>query len=476
MTLGARGYAGVFLIGFGFFAVAVAWAAYNAYVPLMLNGLGLSTAAIGAVMALDNVFGMTVQPLAGMVSDHTRSRLGRRLPYALIGAPIAAAALVLMPIAAELSVGVLIGVIGVFTFVMAGWRAPIVALMPDLVPSADRSRANGIINLMGSLGAVLMFALGGTLLAAFSYQGPLGFSGVLMVLAVAALVLLVREPQRFRADRFRILQLDDPDLDGTGRAAGAVAGAPAGVALKSIGDLDAATTATRAAHPPADPRPRRRGFLATVRGVIAPPLALDRGERRSLLGMLAAILLYTVGNNAVETFMTLYLHEELAVPETGVTTVLVPYFAAMIVWAVPAGILGHRFGRRNSMLVGLVAAVGVLIAMSFARDVTALMLLLPLFGVLWITVVVNALPLVVEMGGVTHIGTLAAYYYLAGSIGAVVSPVVFGVIRDATGEFSLLFWYAAAAFLAGAIALVTVRHGEARREPASEPTAAATVS
>ena len=37
---------------------------------------------------------------------------------------------------------------------VAAFRTPIIALMPDLVPSALRSKANGVINLMGGLVAL----------------------------------------------------------------------------------------------------------------------------------------------------------------------------------------------------------------------------------------------------------------------------------------------------------------------------------
>nr|WP_281245641.1 MFS transporter [Propionibacterium cyclohexanicum] len=117
--------------------------AYNAYLPFILSGAGLSTTGIGAVMALDNVFGLTVQPLIGMVSDHTMSPWGRRIPFALFCAPVAAVALATMPFVPKSAVPGLIAVVVVYALVMAMWRAPMVALMPDLTESAHRSRANG---------------------------------------------------------------------------------------------------------------------------------------------------------------------------------------------------------------------------------------------------------------------------------------------------------------------------------------------
>ena len=42
-------------------------------------------------------------------------------------------------------------VIIVFNFEMSIWRAPMIALMPDLMPDSQRSAANGVINLMGGI-------------------------------------------------------------------------------------------------------------------------------------------------------------------------------------------------------------------------------------------------------------------------------------------------------------------------------------
>ena len=153
------------------------------------------------------------------------------------------------------------------------------------------------------------------------------------------------------------------------------------------------------------------------------------------------IFLYTLGGNALDTFITLYLHDELGVPESEVTLRLLPYVGTMILFSIPAGFIGQRFGRRRSMLVALVASAVLFIAFYYMQDLATLTAIMPVFGVLWITVIVNALPLVVEMGGRRFTGTLTAYYYIAGSLGAVI--------------------------LAGACALFFVRHGEP--EPTREP-------
>ncbi|MBC8330864.1 MAG: MFS transporter, partial [Anaerolineae bacterium] len=157
-------YGKIFLLGFGFFGVSVLWSVYNAFVPIFLSErFGLAPAWIGFFMTLDNLAALFIQPPVGAWSDKLRSPIGRRMPFILIGAPISALAFGIIPIAAVLP----LFVAGTTTLLlsMALWRTPVVALMPDITPSNKRSQANGIINFMGGIGAIIAFLIGGQLYA-----------------------------------------------------------------------------------------------------------------------------------------------------------------------------------------------------------------------------------------------------------------------------------------------------------------------
>lgn len=437
----------LFMIGLGFFAVAASWAAYNAYLPLMLRDIGLAATSVGFIMALDNIFALTLQPLFGMLSDRTRSPLGRRIPFALVFAPIAAITLILLPVAGEISVPVLVGTVVIFAIAMACWRAPIVALMPDLVAPENRSKANGVINFMGSLGNVLIFGIGGLLVARFSYGGPFTMAGILMIVAVLLLVYFVRENEAFRSGKLGFVPLSDPMIE------------------VATDDDHVVTSENLTAELIEEviPEPLIDSTLySRLRNLIAPPLTLSTPQKRSLIFILVALFTYTLGSSAADTFVTTYLNEVLDVPKSRVTINLLPYLGASILFAIPAGYIGQWLGRRRSMMVGLAGSAVVFVILSTVDDIGTLRLLMPIYGVLWITVIVNALPLTVELGGVEHTGTLTAYYYLATSGGAVLGPILFGMIRDIMGDFTMLFIFAAAAFALGGIVLALfVRHGEA---------------
>ena len=122
------------LIGFGFFAVSIAWSMYNANVPLMLEKFVSSTTLIGLIMSIDNVFAVLLQPLFGALSDKTHTKWGRRIPYILIGIPLSVVFFVLIPFCN--AVWSIMAAVILFNFTMSIWRTPVIALMPDTTPPA----------------------------------------------------------------------------------------------------------------------------------------------------------------------------------------------------------------------------------------------------------------------------------------------------------------------------------------------------
>ena len=307
------------LIGFGFLATTISWAVYNAYVPLLLNDylpehltiipdvawLGKAT-AIGAIMTIDNIFGAIFQPVFGSVSDKTRTRFGRRMPFILVGIPICAVAFFFIPYTTVL--WALITVIVLFNFVMSIWRAPVVALMPDLTPSRYRSQANGIINFMGGIGTLIAFLAGGLLFNWGGMKYPFALGAIVMVGALVVLKLFIREPMH---------SIEEP------------------------------------METPADRKPKEKDQK--------PQLTEEqkRRKRKSLAAILIAILFWFMGYNAVETFFTLYVTTTFknasgAFLSGGDATLMLSVFSiAFLAFAIPSGFIGARVGRKKTILTVL---------------------------------------------------------------------------------------------------------------------------
>ena len=179
---------------FGFLAASLAWSLYNSMIPQLLKQRFTDNAAlIGLILVLGNIVGVVLEPTFGVISDRTRTRFGRRMPYLLVGIPICAVMFAIAPLMPSL--GSLIAVLVIFCVVMAIWRTPTISLMPDLTPGPLRSQANGLVNFMGGLGTLIAFVGGGSLLNAGGFPLPFATAAVIMVLALLVMKWKVREPQ-----------------------------------------------------------------------------------------------------------------------------------------------------------------------------------------------------------------------------------------------------------------------------------------
>lgn len=426
-------YKKTFLIGFGFFATTV-WVIYNTYVPIFLTPLTadwkigtweISSLAVGVIMVIDNIFGVLFQPFFGSLSDRTRSRFGKRMPFILIGIPACAIIFALIPSASR-SLFWLMFVLILFTFGMSTWRSQVVALMPDLTPAPLRSKANGVINMMGGIGGIIAFFAGGFIfnmtnkapaivdgVKMFNYNAPFWLGSMVMILALVVLFFFVKEPSSLAAE-------------------------------------------------PVVERDERKEKTQKIK------IELDKGEKKSLLLILTAIFLWFTGYNAIETFFSKYCTEILVDPVTqehltgGQASIMLGVFSASLaIFAIPAGILGGKIGRKKTILIGLAGITCVFVPLFFIQNVTALYALLFLSGMFWACVNINSLPMVVELAGVKHIGTFTGYYYTFSFSSAVVSPILFGLLMTLTkNNYSLMFIYAAVAFIVAIACIAFVKHGE----------------
>ncbi|PZQ57462.1 MAG: MFS transporter [Novosphingobium pentaromativorans] len=93
-----QGWAGLWNISFGFFGIQIGFALQNANMSRVFQSLGSSIDDLPALWIAAPLTGLLVQPVVGHLSDRTwLGRLGRRRPYFLAGAVLAASALLAMP-------------------------------------------------------------------------------------------------------------------------------------------------------------------------------------------------------------------------------------------------------------------------------------------------------------------------------------------------------------------------------------------
>ena len=324
----------------------------------------------------------------------------------------AAEATAAQPITLILFVALLLAVL----IAMATFRSPAVALMPDVTIKPLRSKANAIINLMGTAGGILVLVLGIVFAtsavknAMMSYIVYYGVIAAIMLAALGIFRLTVKEPEwaaQMQADSQRLGIEDEEDDSNSGSR------------------------------------------------------KLTRSELGSLLLILASIALWYIGYNAVTSKYSLYASAVLGMDYN--TTLLVAQGAAIISY-LPAGIVASKIGRKKTILAGVVmltTAFGVASFMRIGSPALLMNVLFALAGIGWATINVNSFPMVVEMCSGADIGKYTGYYYTASMAAQIVTPIFSGFLMDQFG-MTVLFPYAAAFAGLAFLTMFFVKHGDSK--------------
>jgi len=375
---------------------------YNTYVPVFLEKYISSTLIIGIIMTFDNIFAVVFQPIFGTLSDKVNTRYGRRMPFLLIGVPLGAIFFSLIPF--EFNLASLMVFVILMNFSMSIFRAPAVALMPDLTPAPLRSKANGVINLMGGIAAVIAFGAGGILYKIDKHY-PFFMGSIIMIVAVILLYTFVKEPRNINVESKSEKEYTE------------------------VKDKEAA-----------------------------------KGKFISLIFLLLAIFFWFTGYQAIEAFFSLYGKYILGINEGDASILLTFFSASFVLFAIPAGIIATKFGRKKTIMTGIVGLLIIFIALIMIRSIPVIRILFIFGGLMWSAINVNSYPMVVEMANLGGIGKYTGYYYFFSSMAAIVSPALFGWIRDLTNSYQPLFIYAAVSFLFALFFMMLVKHGEPKLE------------
>lgn len=142
----------------------------------------LKNTALGLMTFAGLIVASLWQPMIGVVSDRTRSRWGRRIPYLVIGTPLAIAAMYLIALAPDFA----LVVVGLLSYQTAAntVQGPWQALIPDLVPSRQRGLASGMKAAFDILAFILGRQMSARLVASGHTSGAVTVAGIAYLLAL----------------------------------------------------------------------------------------------------------------------------------------------------------------------------------------------------------------------------------------------------------------------------------------------------
>ena len=411
-------YKRTMLIGFAFFGILLLWQVYDSWCPTLLtqlfkNSFGVTDEKqvqylVGVMMAIDNLAALILLPIFGRLSDKTRTPIGKRMPYILAGTAVCAIAFPFIPLFYHWNnvAGVIAMMFIVVIFAMM-YRNPAVALMPDITPKPLRSKANGIINIMGYIGGAfatvvgIFFVLSDYLGTALNKDGtpkahtwafeniwaieaPFLIASVLMVISAVVLFFTIRENE-LAAKLKEEMEQGEEDAEVVDR--------------------------------------------------VTEDAPLSKANRTMLLLILGAEFFWFMADNGISTFMVNYtvylLHGSTA---SAMVNTIVGGVGSVIGFAI-GGIIASKIGRKWTLFGGL--------SLSFLAFVAWIILTFTVGAEvgkfpIWLYVIwfikgfgmslvhVNSYPMVVELCPNSKIGRYTGYYYASSMAAQTITPIALG--------------------------------------------------
>ncbi len=405
------------LIGLSFMAILCFWQFYDQVVPFLLeNVFGLKTFAANAIMSIDNVLAIFMLPLFGAISDRTNTKLGKRTPYILFGTIASVILLVVLGVFNEMRSfwGFMFTLMAILV-VMAIYRTPAVAFMPDVTPKPLRSKANAIINLVGYIGGifatvVMMFMLKSETRADGSsvYSDDQSFLPVFFVVAGFMLVAVLVQTFSIRENKLPHIVDDAEEIKVGGK--------------------------------------------------------LAKDVKVSLVLILLSVFLWFMAYNAVTTAFSRYCVEIWKADLGTSSSYLLVATVSAIAAFVPLGFLSSKVGRKKAVLLGITLMTVCYLIAIFIKVQTPLMYaIFGLVGIGWASINVNSFPMVVEMSSGSDVGKYTGFYYTFSMAAQITTPLLSGFLIDNLGwGYSVLFPYAVLFSALSFVTMLFVRHGDSK--------------
>ncbi len=167
-------------LSFGFFGVQIAYALQSSQVSRIFSTIGADPHDLSYFWILPPLMGLLVQPIVGTASDRTWTRLGRRLPYLLIGALVAIVVMCLLPNSGSFGLGISSAIIfGLIMLMLLDTSInmamqPFKMLVGDMVNEKQKGLAYSIQSFLCNAGSVVGYVAPFVLAWFLSNTAPAG--------------------------------------------------------------------------------------------------------------------------------------------------------------------------------------------------------------------------------------------------------------------------------------------------------------
>jgi len=433
-------YKRTFLIGLVFFSITMMSSLHDSLTPKILYSFGVGETLIGTIMAADNILAIVLMPTFGYLSDRLNSKYGKRKPFCLIGSLFAAVFLIMLPVS-DNKRNLLMFIVCLFFFLLslATYRSPGVSVMSDVTPKPLRSKANGVINLMGTLAGIIAIVF-----TSFFYKER-----------------ILEWEYNAIGDKVPVLGADGlPILDNTVNNMGMYV-AVASIALIAM-IIYAVLIDENKLVKEREETERSLGIITEETAENNKKQILPKDEKKSMVLILASIFLWFFGYNAVITFFSNYAATVLGITGGGFSKYLLVANVGGVIAFIPAGIVAGKIGRKKTILTGIgILSTAFFSGIFMTKETPLLYALFLLAGIGWASINVNSLPMITEFAQTQSIGQFTGYYYFASMSAQTLTPVIIGfLIENLTIGYRVMFIYATVFLILSAIPISFSKHGD----------------
>lgn len=179
-----------YIIGLPNMGVGLLWAMNMVLIPVLVSTVTKSNFQLGVLTSMGAFTGIFVQYLAGLLSDRSHFKMGKRKPFMIIGIVFSAAFICILPFTKSYAFMFITAFL--FYFSLNFYQGPYYSLIPETVSDKQLGLANGFSKVVSVLGSAIIFVAGPQLWNSQHYL-PFLIAAVLGLLTVAVTVCLVKE-------------------------------------------------------------------------------------------------------------------------------------------------------------------------------------------------------------------------------------------------------------------------------------------
>ena len=373
-----------YIVGIPNLGVGLLWAMNMTLIPMLVATFNVSNTKSGILISMGAFTGTFVQYLAGLLSDRSNFKMGKRKPFMLMGSIAATLFLCLMPFSNSYTM--LFAFSFLFYFSLNFYQGPYYSLIPEAVDESKLGFANGFSRVISILGSGFIFITGPMLFNSKSVLNknhclPFFVAAFLGIITVIVTVLLINEKEQIKQKKPEKFKFD---------------------------------------------------FI----------------KYKSPMMLFIVIFFVYFTSGCITPFFVKYCKAALHISESTASLSLLTLTLSGAIFAAPIGIICDKIEKRKVLLFGTIVFFLSLIAGYFIKNTVSLFAVMAVVGIGFIAIQITSYAILAEIVPEERLGEFMGIFNFFVSISQFIATNAMGFLLDTAGYSVFFPVAAAAMFIA----------------------------